>query len=269
MTATATAFVDLVFHVLAHVSVDVPAGAYDPEYVRWCERTLGPASSRELATLASDVARAAPTHDALARAQLLAWMFRDVQNAARAFDRSLAELRPDDVARPELLRALAGDPAAELLFCAVALEAGAHASLPAIAADAAFGSARAEVARAAPRLAEMPVETVRSLRLRGRVYDATIFVGVPSPIAPGAPVEHVAWQAGHEATVAELAAARLPFDQHEHAAVVLLATRARRAGLAEGHARWLAQLRAPSPSFDDLGDAARAVVGAAIERSGT
>lgn len=253
-------YVDLVFHVLAHVAVDAPASAFDSDYVRWAQATLGEARERELGELAADIAAAAPTHDALASAQRIAWLFRSVERAQSTFARGLGELSAIEVDVPSLLGVLAGDPAAELIHCAAALEAPHHANLPDVAPDPSFGERLAEVGVAAPLLGRMPIEHVRALRLRGRVHDARIWVGIPGAEVPAVDPSFVAWQAAHEATVAELSARRLPFADHEHAAVALLAARAERADLAGEHRAWLGRLRAPSPSLSSLAAPVRAIV---------
>ncbi|MBW2459905.1 MAG: hypothetical protein JRI68_35775, partial [Deltaproteobacteria bacterium] len=71
---------DLVFHVLAHVAdtAHLPASVFDPTYVQYAEGHLGPAAQRPLAEDAAVLGRVLPTHEELARAQLLAWLFDDV-----------------------------------------------------------------------------------------------------------------------------------------------------------------------------------------------
>ncbi len=265
MTAS---FTDLVFHVLAHVEVDVPAGAFDATYVRWVEEHLGPASERELGESAREVARVASTHELLGAAQRLAWLFRDGERARPAFAHALGELAPADVDAPAVLLAIAGTPPAELLFCAVALEAAHHARLPETPARGeAFADRLASLRAVAPELVNLPVEHVRALRRRGRLFGGRIWVGLPGAVVPAVEPSLVAWQVAHEATVAELARAKLPFAQHEHAAIALLAARATRAGKSAEHAAWLAGLRAPAPAIASLAPETRAVVVEALERS--
>ena len=111
--------------------------------------------------------------------------------------------------------------------------------------------------------------------VRGGPTRGVIWVGAPDgDVGPSA--EHAAWQAAHEATVAEVGdhdardrdardrdarerEARLGFDDLEHAAVALLAARADEVGLAASHARWLAALTAPDPRAEALSPRARAV----------
>lgn len=235
-------FADLVFHVLAHVPGRFAASVHDRSYVRWTESHLGPASGRELGEGVDALAHTLTSHEASVRVQWLAWLFRDVDRAARAYDRPLAELTDADVDRPRLLAGLRVDPLAEALFCTVALEAEAHARLPQQPIDPGLDAALASRCLVAPELSRFDVGVVRSLVRRGRVFDGEIWVGAPGDVAPWVDRELVAWQAAHEATVAELAPAKLPFEELEHAAVVLLEERAVAAGQGASHARWLGTL---------------------------
>lgn len=262
-------FADLVFHVLAHVPAPFAASVHDRAYVAWCEARLGPAGTRELGEGASVLARTLTSHDACVRVQRLAWLFGDLESASRAFDRPLSELPEAEVARPRLLPGLRGDPLSETLFCTVALEAAWHARLPPLDLDAGLESALGARRLVAPELWRFGVGVVRSLVRRGRVFEDEIWVGAPGDAAPWADRELVAWQAAHEATVAELAAARLPFEEHERAAVALLAERAARAREVAAHARWLATLDAAPPRREALSQGARTAVDAALDRSST
>jgi hypothetical protein len=82
------------------------------------------------------------------------------------------------------------------------------------------------------------------------VFGQEIWVGEPgAALAIGA--AHVAWQAGHEATVkevGEVAHGKLAERQVEQVAVVLLAERAAEAGRKGDHAQWLSHLGDPGPS---------------------
>ncbi len=159
-----------------------------------------------------------------------------------------------------MLAVLVGDAAAELIHCAAALEAPHHAKLPAVCVDPTFAERLARLTVVAPQLGRLPVEHARSLRLRGRLFEACIWVGIPGAELPAVDPAFVAWQAAHEATVAELAPRKLPFADHEHAAIALLAARAERAGLAHDHRAWLGRLRAPSPELESLDAPLRAIV---------
>ncbi|MBX3202275.1 MAG: hypothetical protein KF850_20660 [Labilithrix sp.] len=132
---------------------------------------------------------------------------------------------------------------AEVLRAATELELPAFATLGALPA-AALGevaAALAMIAPAAPSLPRFEVWLARPLGLRGRTHARSIVVGLPGLGCPDA--EHAAWQAAHEATVAETAAAgAATFLDLERRALGRLRSRARDAGLAEAHGRWLARL---------------------------
>jgi hypothetical protein len=257
MRVTARPFADLVYHVLAHVPGDAAASAWDPIYAAWSEAQIGPASNRPLAEDARALAALAPTHDALVRAQIIAWLFSDPERARPFYERALSELRPEEVDDPAALKMAAGDPAAELLWCAVALEDEAHAKLRPMKTE-----APAALEEVAPNIREFDLGIVRSLRLRGRVYQREIWVGEPGLEPHNPTLEHVAWQAAHEAAAVEIAerSPGLPFASVEHGSVVLLAVRAERAGRAADHARWLSSLRAPDPRLESLSPELRALV---------
>lgn len=259
-------FADLVFHVLAHVrgSAGVPASVYDPDWVRFAAAHLGPAESRTLAEDAAALGRLASGHEALSRLQLVAWLFADLERSRAVATRDLAELSADEVDAPELLAPLRQlGPAPELLRAAAELERPFFERLPAPEIDWARSEASlAGMLEVAPELGQCTVELVRSLRLRGRVRGARIWVGVPEP-ALGPTLEHVSWQAAHEATVREVGRhARAAERRVEQMAVVLLAARARRQGRDADHGAWLAHFGANAPETEasSLDDAERRVV---------
>jgi hypothetical protein len=183
----------------------------------------------------------------MASIQLLAWLFDDADHAALGAARDLAELGAGDVLRPELLEPLVAlGPAVEVLRCAAELEREALAALgpPLVMLDE-VAAALTVAERAAPGLATSTILPLRSLRLRGRVRGAEIWIGAPSPDLALEP-EHVAWQAAHEATVREVSSAGgLAERRVEAVALVLLAERAARAKLASAHRRWLQHLAGP------------------------
>jgi hypothetical protein len=236
---------DLVFHVLAHVPSATPASLFDPVYAAFAARYLGPVEERPLAEDVRTLAALATEHARFAKLQALAWLFSGVGDDERVRDRELGSLGSSDVADETLLAALRGmGPAVEVLRCAAQLEAEAHARLPPVAIDApALTEALERVGRAAPTLPGFRIGVVRSLRLRGRVRQREIWVGAPSA-EPGPGLAHSAWQAAHEATVAELigalGASRVVEREVEHTALVVLAERASRAGLASEHGAWFA-----------------------------
>lgn len=239
---------DLVFHVLAHVrgTAALPASLYDARYVALVERQLGPASSRTLEEDARALAELAPTHEALAETQLLAWLFQDLGRASAVVARELGDLHPEDVDAPALVPGLLRRRAAvELLRCAAELERDSFERLAPSPWDAdALEQALDEASALAPDLSSATVACIRSLALRGRVLGAEIWVGIPSEEL-GVSREHVVWQASHEATVWEVSRAgrRSRHDVGERdveaVAVVLLAERALRAGKGAEHRRYL------------------------------
>jgi hypothetical protein len=267
MTPDSARWADLVYHVLAHVrgTASLPSSVYDPHYVRFAELQLGPASERPLGQDAAHLARAAPTHAELSRVQLLAWLFRDLPRAREVATRALGELHASDVDDPSVLRSVT--EASELLWCAALLELDLFATLPVVEIEPAeLERGLGEMADVAPGLRECRIELVRALGLRGRVRDQVIWIGAPSAEL-GVSLDHVLWQAAHEATVRELGlrSAALPREQRpserelEHAAVVLLAERARETERAPEHRRWLDHFgpHAPAVELGSLSPAAR------------
>jgi hypothetical protein len=248
---------ELLFHVLAHVPSTAPASLSDARYVAYCRERLGDVSARPLADDARLLSQLLGQHASLARAQLLAWLFDDVDAHHAVADVDVAALRPEQVTRRALLRSLASlGPPLELLRCAAELERETWLRLPPIDVDAAaLVAALGECALAAPTLGDHHILSLRALRLRGRVMGDEIWIG-----AAGADLElsvaHVAWQAAHEATVSEVGRLDRAVDERlvERVALVLLCERARAAGLAEAHRRWLAHL-AEAPTDPALLDA--------------
>lgn len=228
---------ELVFHVLAHVrgTAHLPASVYDATYVRFVAENAPRSEGRTLDEDAELLARALPDHAALSRAQLVALLFDDVEQATASASTDLSDLPLGDALAP-----IAG--AAELLRCAALLEEPTLAGLPPVVRDEdTLGRALGEVVAASPTLPRYTLLPLRALRLRGRLIGEEIWVGVPSS-ALALTAEHVAWQAAHEATVGEVAEHARQAEERavEHAAVVLLAERAHARGLGEHHRRWLA-----------------------------
>lgn len=234
-------------HVLAHVraTAHLAPSLFDAEYIGFAARALGVAEERHLAEDAHAIGLLATTHDALVGAQLVAWLFRTKERARACEGRALGELRADDVDAPELLASvtLAGD-ASELVWCAALLEEEAHARLPPIASDdRTIATAIGAMDAIAPELARCEIATLPALRLRGRVRDAAIWIGAPCEEL-ALSIDHVAWQAAHEATVREVSCAhgeRLAHDPLEKRALDLLARRAHDAGKSVAHAAWRAR----------------------------
>lgn len=256
---------EAVFHVLAHVraSARLPASLWEPAWVDFVERVAGPASERLLAEDAAVLGELLSSHEALSRAQLLAWAFRDLARARAGAAVELSQLQPDALDAPELLPTLREQGAPiEILRCAALLELPVLAALPVRESDPAdVQRALGQVAPAAPGLFSRRVLLLRPLGLRGRVRGGEIWVGAPTARGPTA--EHVAWQAAHEATVAEAhdvaRALATPLGERalEHAALVTLAERALEHGLGERHATWVAHFSTTPPL--KRGDAPSAV----------
>ncbi|MBX3219969.1 MAG: hypothetical protein KF795_05575 [Labilithrix sp.] len=243
------------FHVLAHLEAPgLAASCYSPAWIAHAAAALGPIAARPLGEDVATLARAATSHDLLARAQALAWVFDSAEAPARASAKDLDELTAEDVTSLEPLDlARSAGAVAEVLRAATELELPLLAGLDAIGAGARaeLAAALAEAARAAPALRQLEVWIARPLGLRGRTFGRSIVVGLAGIGCPDP--EHAAWQAAHEATVAETAArGPLPFLDLERRAIARLRSRARDAGLGEAHARWLARLdlRALGPIAD-------------------
>jgi hypothetical protein len=265
---------DLVFHVLAHVRPAGPfaSSLFDETYIAFAEKHAGPASGRALGADAEILSRAVTSHEVLARLQWVARLFGDPGAARAAAWSDLSELHDGDVADAAALRALADvSDAAEVLRAAAELEAPHHALLPSIPVEPALAAALERACDAAPRLAGFRVECLRALRLRGRLFESRIWAGVPS-LELSVSVEHVAVQAAHEATVAEVAeavrrqAVELGERAVEHVALVLFAERAARSTLCDAHARWWARLANVSPQAvrDRLDERQRMVLAVAM-----
>jgi hypothetical protein len=260
---------DLVFHLLAHVPSATAASLFDTAYTGFASRHLGAAKERQLGEDVPALAALATEHHRYAALQGLAWLFSSIEEAEGLRERELGTLHDRDVTDGALLRDLCAlGPAVEVLRCAAELEAEAHARLPPLVADTkALVEALERVARAAPVLPTYRIGIVRSLRLRGRVRRDEIWIGAPSE-DPGPELAHVAWQAAHEATVGELARRLEPAVGDppllERAALVLLAERAARAGLAPEHSAWFSHFGLPQAALapDSLPEAWRDAVSA-------
>lgn len=233
--------------MLAHVDVGpVAASCFEPTWIAFAEARLGPAGERALGDDARHLAAALATHDALAAAHGVAFLFEGERQACAASSFDLADMPASLVVDPRALAlARTAGAGAEILRAAAELELPHLASRCdeagwAAPSRAALGAALAAITPAAPGLATMTIEIARPLVRRGRAFGGRIVVGAPG--VASAEAEHLAWQAAHEATVSEIGASTAGFVETERRALALLRSRARRAGLSEGHARWLATL---------------------------
>jgi hypothetical protein len=214
----------------------LPASCHDRRYIAWAENELGPADARPLGEDARVLARVASTHEVLARAQALAWVFDRPEAFA---ERELVTLSNHEVADAGALAIVrSAGPVAEILRAAAELEIEYVARLPGVTFDDALAHELERVALAAPSLPAFTVSIARSLQWRGRVHGSSIIVGMPW--AEGPDPEHVAWQAAHEATVSECAGGS--YELVESSAIALLRERAVAAGLEEAHRRWIERL---------------------------
>jgi len=196
---------------------------------------------------ASALARVATSHEVLARLHSVVSLFDAAPRVSRATGRDLTELDEGDVSSAIALRgALEAGPAAEVLRAAAELELPSIEALGPICAAPDLRARVDEVTSAAPSLRGRELVLARPLGLRGRVLEGRIFVGAPP--SGGATSKHVAWQAAHEATVAEVTSqtmargAKAAYEDIERTALGLLRSRARAAGLGAGHEEWLAHL---------------------------
>jgi hypothetical protein len=240
----AGAWLELVFHVLAHVDVGgLPASVFQPAYVRHVEEHLGPISERTLGQDVATLRRLIRGHDEYARLQLLAWLYDDIEGALSHAQFDLAALDPTGVHRSELMPSMVQlGPVAEVLRSAALLEAPYFEKLPPLSFDVRVLRQHLEpIARAAPWLERYELQRADSLTRHGRAMAGTIWVGTPSTKLDVSP-EHVAWQVAHEATVSELRQTRLgaPEREIEYDAVRWLGERAAGVGLQHRHAAWLA-----------------------------
>ncbi len=236
-----------VFHVLAHIDVgSVAASCFDPSYVAWAAAQVGPADLRDLGADRAVLAAALSAHDVSAAAQAIAFAWETNDDLARVRDRALSEIGDDEARSTVALRtAKSAGAAAEVLRAAAELELTVVARLREPTDDdrAAVTDALAEAARACPELSAHVVGLVPALARRGRVLGEEILVGAPGVADVNA--SRVAWQAAHEATVWRVArelGRASPHADVERAAIVRLRSRARSAGLAAAHGRWLAGL---------------------------
>lgn len=239
--AVADGFTQLVFHLFAHVRRAGPGDLFDRTYVEWARAAFTGEVQRQLeedAAVISALWRGAPALDVL---DVVAELHGSLAGFGRTASRALADVRADEVAGPEVLRALQGLGAAgELVHAALGLLAGEFARVheeriaPELRAEVG-GLAEAVVGLAehAPGLAEARVEVVWALGGRGRAMPGRILIGR----GPWSAIV-----AAHE--VAVCAAGQVEYARAEWAALVRLAgwLRGAPAELRAMHARWLAGL---------------------------
>jgi len=221
------------------------ASCHEPAWIAFAEEHFGPARDRDLADDAGVLARALVDHERFAAVHGVAFVWSWLPKARAAFARELEQLEQHDVDDVSALAlALRAGPAAEVLRAATELELRHVAALAPVedAAIAELAAAVEAIAIAAPHAA-LRVELVRPLARRGRAFGETIYTGAPG--VAGAEAEHLAWQLLHEAWVVDAHRAlgsQAAFADVERQALGALRSRARAAGLAAAHGRWLATL---------------------------
>jgi hypothetical protein len=240
-------YTQLVFHVLAHVRLDGPGSTFDRRYLAWARARLEPADLEVLEHDASLLSRLwnadVRRYDQLHR---LCDLHADLASARACADRSLAELRADEVADPPLLEHLRELEGAELIHATLALVEPRFTAVicelrPALA------QARREVgvwlerlARWCPGLASVRVELVWALGMHGRALPGRILVGAPAAWNGCSPAR-AAVLAAHEFMVAQGSG---DYVADEWAALRGLADALREAEpeLRAAHREWLASL---------------------------
>ena len=249
---TSPGWAEVVFHVLAHVPArDLPSSLHSAWYVSFAEALLGPAAQRPLGQDVAVLRVLMRDHRALAAVQGLAFLWRDSSEALACSEREMAALTAHDVVCPRLLAQLNVHAyALEALRGAALLEAEVYVTLPPPALDTrALDEALVALTACAPTLASARVTALRPLTRHGRVLRSSIFVGVPGA---GVSLQHVAMQAAHEATVAEVLshATALPERQVEEVALSVLAERCARTPHAAAHRAWCAQWQVREEHLD-------------------
>lgn len=243
--ALVTPHAELVFHVLAHVPAPpggAPASLYDAAYAAWAEGHLGPAAQRPLGQDVAVLARR-QTHASAIRLQRYARVFA-APEAARVYATApLSEVPASALDRVDQRDAiLPSDDALEVLRCAVALELEAWRKLPPVSLPDDLARALSPLAALAPKLRTLSLSVVRSLGTRGRLWDDEIWIGLPDARTSR---HEVAWQAAHEATLAEVweAEPSLGEDAAERLSLALLAVRVIDCAprYREDHAAWWAR----------------------------
>lgn len=249
---TTSDFTDLVFLVLGHLPLAGPANLFDPRLVGWARGIL-PAEDAQI--LGEDAPRLA----AFASPSWQAWpeLFADLERLAAARHRDLADLRPEDVASPGLLKELQGQGVgAELMHATLALLAPGFSALhgeviaPALAGRleqivAAIDSLAAYV----PSLGEAAIEVSGTLGGHGRGFERRVVVGAPAAWHPYAPVDTALW-ALHEHLVRQARGGHAEAEASAISAGVDAMRRAPRE-LAEAHRLWLGRLDLSGLSVDD------------------
>jgi hypothetical protein len=186
---------ELCFHVLAHVPMAGPGSLFDRRYLVWVDAAEPP--DQRAMTIADGriIAQALASDRARDTVQLLPELHDSFERFMATRRRALADLKPSDVTRPDVLAALqrADSPAFELLHATLGLAADAHAARWEEAIGPALDVAAEDLAQLgrdagaiAEPLAELEVELAWALGPRGRAYPEHIVVGAPAAWHHGA-----------------------------------------------------------------------------------
>ncbi len=266
---------ELVLHVLAHLeaTAELPSSVYSECYVRAARQRLGPVSERELGRDLALLVAQLNRHAELAQVQLLTRLHPTLADARNNAHRELCSLGDASNTNLEIRDTLLATVPiqAELLRCSALLEAEIFERWPLPDQDAFRRALQAPLSglwSVAPQLRCLSVYGLRVLGRRGRAFPDGIWVGIPDE-PEGPSVNHVTWQAAHEATVLEVSVRarterwQLGERQVEHLAVVLMERRARAQGMTEGHGAWLSAMQPGARAWADaaaLTDAERTLL---------
>ena len=189
MFAGTSPYRELCFHVLAHVPMAGAGSLFDRSYLAWVDEAEPPDQRAMAIADGRIIAQALAGDRARDTVHLLPELHDEFDGFMATRRRALADLKPTDVARPDVLTALqrADSPAFELLHAMLGLAADAHAHRW----DEAIGPALdvaaldlAELCRDAGAIAEplieLEVEVAWALGPRGRGYPEHIVVGAPA-----------------------------------------------------------------------------------------
>ncbi|MCB9590246.1 MAG: hypothetical protein H6718_32845 [Polyangiaceae bacterium] len=246
-------YAELVLHVLAHVPLPEPGSLHEPAYAAFCAQRLGPSAGRELGEDVALLSQLLAPLDVRLEIQRLPLLFANSQDALRF---ALVDLHafPDQGVRcfDEVVwrQLIPQRSVVEVLRMACEVERVHLEHLSPPRNSRALRRYLAELCPVAPALQGLEVCELRPLWRRGRLMGKQVWVGAAQP-DEGPGLEHVAWQACHEATVWELSSrwrSGAAYDAHlERSAIALLAERASRAGFSEAHLEWFEHLGGELP----------------------
>lgn len=244
---SADGFTQLVAHLFAHVPLAGPGNLADPRYVAWACDQL---EVEDRTTLEHDAALLARLWAGDPRLDVLHGLYElhaDLDGFRATANRSLAELRSDEVREPALLAIMGSLDAAELVHASMSAMIDGFADLlDEIASALVLARARVlpwleRIRVHVPELDEVPVELVWAMGEHGRALPSRILVGAPAAWNRMDPAR-TAVLAAHEALVRAHAS-----DEYvvcERWAIAALGERLRDADLElrTRHAAWLGSI---------------------------